>query len=442
MLDLDAAQFSQSLETKGDPKNAPFLPEQVFHNLPNFFEQVILDVEGRARDMTLISTIGSIGSVLRNVQGQYDRRIVYPTLNVFVAAPPASDKQVVNDVRKLYDKTHQMMKMKAETELARYKVYLEECKAEKSEPSEPPPPKIRLLIPANCSNIVFLSMLKDNSGYGLVIETEADTLVTAKGQSWGVTSETLRCNFHHEFLSAARVDQEIELAEPKASIILSGTFGQLASLNTGVENGEFSRIAFYVFDDGVPEWRDPSPFAQHFSFDERFAELGEIVYQLFETLDRSKIHFNLTKEQWQWHAEVYGAWMNLTGQEDFDVFRSTIARNGLICYRIAMILTVIRAFESDQLDKNLTCANEDFFTALSISKTTVEHTIIAYNLIPKTNLTQTHEDRVAMARELHSNGMTMEQISNVFHKHKSTISRWLALPSNEPDIDFDPKKYL
>ena len=109
------------------------------------------------------------------------------------------------------------------------------------------PPLETLYIPGNASVAALLECIKDNGGKGVIMETEADTLTSSTEQSWGDFSHLLRQAFHHEAVLLARKEGKVRIDEPKLSIVLTGTSGQLKRLVKSTENGLFSRFIFYVF---------------------------------------------------------------------------------------------------------------------------------------------------------------------------------------------------
>ena len=77
-----------------------------------------------------------------------------------------------------------------------------------------------------------------------MMESEADTLSIMMNNDWSNFNDVLRKCFHHEPLSIARKVEDIfvEISEPKLSVIISGTPGQLKPLLKSKENGLFSRF--------------------------------------------------------------------------------------------------------------------------------------------------------------------------------------------------------
>ena len=87
---------------------------------------------------------------------------------------------------------------------------------------------------------------EENGGRGTVFETEADTLADALKQDHGGFSDTLRQSFGHEPLSYFRRtnSEDVEIASPALSVVLSSTFDQLVKLIPSAENGLFSRFVY------------------------------------------------------------------------------------------------------------------------------------------------------------------------------------------------------
>lgn len=110
------------------------------------------------------------------------------------------------------------------------------------------PPLRTLIVPANSSASAFLRIAKDNDGIILLFETEGDTLSQTLKSDYGNYSDVLRKAFHHEVLSMSRCkDREMsEVEQPRISVVLAGTPGQVNRLISNEEDGLLSRFCFYA----------------------------------------------------------------------------------------------------------------------------------------------------------------------------------------------------
>ena len=80
-----------------------------------------------------------------------------------------------------------------------------------------------------------------------MMETEGDTLTNTLASDHGNYSDGLRKSFHNEPVSFLRRTnyEYVEVVNPKLSVLLSGTPGQVKKLIPDAENGLFSRFMYY-----------------------------------------------------------------------------------------------------------------------------------------------------------------------------------------------------
>lgn len=112
------------------------------------------------------------------------------------------------------------------------------------------PPYRSMLIPANCSSTAIYQALHDNHDQGITFETEADSLANTLKSDYGNFSDGLRKGFHHEDITYRRrkENEHVEIHNPKWTVYLTGTPGQVNNLIPSPENGLFSRFLFMKVD--------------------------------------------------------------------------------------------------------------------------------------------------------------------------------------------------
>lgn len=277
----------------------------------------------------------------------------------------------------------------------RYKVLYDTCKQEKAlynsakkdqptadEPQEPP--MLALLMPANSSATAFFQILNDNNGAGLMFETEGDTLAQTFKSEHGNFSDGFRKAFHHETISyLRRKDREfVELENPRLSALLSGTPKQVSALIPNAENGLFSRFIFY-FMNIKPVWKDVFANSGDQTLDLYFRNLGEHFHNFYNCLkQQQKMRFCLTASQQQafnaYFTQAQVQFLALYGND----YIATVRRLGLITFRIAMILTVLRLMKTNKFVSLLICTDTDFNTALEMVKILVQHAARVFDALP------------------------------------------------------------
>ena len=373
-------------------KNTPLIPQSVYDNLPSIlFESCQNFSQKRERDVFLTGALAILSGCLPNVTGIYSGNLVYTNLFSFILAPAASGKGALKFAKILADKYHDKvlansieLKKKYDDDIADYKKLKTKGKL-KPRKETPKPPKFKVVfIPANTSNAKIIQHLDNNEGRGIICETEADTLGQTFKNEWGAYSDMLRKSFHHEKISVSRkTDGEfIEVNSPQLAVALSGTPKQVFNIITSAEDGLFSRFIFYVFKTEAI-WLDPSPKGNPVNLTNFFSSKSKEVLQLVEFYENNEINFNLTDEQWEKFNPFFSTFLDQINTFVSEDAVSIVKRLGLILYRFCMIFTAIRKFEEKNHVKDTYCQNIDFETALALTETYIQHSVIMFTNLPK-----------------------------------------------------------
>ena len=373
----------------------PAIAAKVFDLLPAILKEgckVLKD--HRERDVFLSGALGVLSGCLPGVSGIYDGHLCYPNLFVFVIAPAASGKGALKFAKCLGSAYHDELleiskKEKQDYKNAWVRFEIESTKYKKgkleTQPEEPEERGFKtLFIPANSSSAMLIRHLNQNEDSGILFESEADTLGNVLKQDWGGYSDLLRKSYHHEAISYSRKSNSdfIEISQPKLSVALSGTPGQVTSLIPSAEDGLFSRFMFYAFEIDSA-WRDVSPEGRSQNFQEFYRGLSREVLGMVHFLKSYPTEFDLTKEQWKKLNETFRKLMEETNLLIGKEALSIVKRMGLICFRIAMILSTIRRFEEKSLGTKLICNDDDFQVAIWLAETYFEHGIFVYDRLPR-----------------------------------------------------------
>jgi hypothetical protein len=373
-------------------KGTPIIPQSVYDNLPPIlFESCQAFTQERERDVFLTGALAIISGCLPNVSGLYGGSIVYPSLFSFILAPAASGKGALKFAKALADKYHNKTlalslddKKIYEENLSAYKTLKGKGKLEPGQ-EMPMPPKFKVVfIPANTSNAKIMQHLDWNDGRGIICETEADTLGQTFKNDWGSYSDMLRKSFHHERISKSiKTDGEyLEVENPQLAVALSGTPKQVFNIIASAEDGLFSRFIFYVFKtDAV--WLDPSPKGNPVNLTDYFTTQSKLVLKLVEFYERDELILHLTEEQWERFNPIFSSFLEQINTFVSEDALSIVKRLGLILYRFCMIFTAIRKFVTNDYHKEIYCSDIDFETALTLTKTYIQHSVIMFTNLPK-----------------------------------------------------------
>ena len=409
IFDLDNSEIEKTItsaynwkpyESGGMPKEVhdelpDAIPPEVFDKLPSLLSRGCEVLKGeKARDVFLSGALGVLSGCLPGVKGVYDGLSFHPNLFVFVIAPAGSGKGTLKFAESLGEAYNDELIATGEQDLKDYKkamiVFDRDCgmfKKGKLEepPTEPDEPADKtLFIPANTSAAKLINQLKENDGSGTLFESEADSLGNALKQDWGGYSDLMRKGFQHETISYSRQSSKknIIIKKPKLSIVISGTPNQVTALIPSSEDGLFSRFIFYVFESDEP-WRDVSPEGGGEDFESFYEGLSKEVLEMIHFYQKNPVVFKLRKPQWR-ALNNYFRDKSVKASRDFGKeVLSVVRRMGLICFRIAMILSAIRKFEERKPGDILFCEEEDFKTAMLLSKNYFKHGFFVYDRLPQ-----------------------------------------------------------
>ncbi len=357
-----------------DGKERQYMPtfyQQIKGNLPSFLKQVVKVRDSDAdADLLILGTLSVISACLPGIYGHYDHRLIYPNLFLFVTARAGSGKGRLIFCKAIVEPIH-------DERLA--------LNRKKGGPNEKTLQKPHLLfLPANSSSTAIYQSLADNNEQGLMFETEGDTLATALGQDFGDFSDGLRKALHHEAISYLRRSENeyVNIKNPRLSVVLSGTPGQVVRLIESVENGLFSRFLFYYLDQKTA-WHDVFDEDDSEPLDQYFYRLGQEYIDFYHKLEQQpEIRVKLTTEQarrfHQHFVNVQDSYEKLFGEEII----ASVRRLGLSTFRIAMILSALRIMEEGDYSSPRICRDDDFETAMAICEVLQEHMLRVFQLLP------------------------------------------------------------
>lgn len=416
-LILNEIEFKKDLQGNFDVKRPN---EKIFDNLPLLLKKGIESYTySKDKEIFLYAALASLSSIMPTVSGYYmENTKVFANIYAYLLGNAAVGKGKLEDARRLILPIH--LKRQENTEGVE-----------------------SLILPANTSSTKMIRDLEKNGGDGLFFETEGDTMANAFKSDTGDYSDTFRKGFHHEPISLSRVTDNLKIyiAQPRISAVLSSTFGQLLSLIPNAENGLFSRFLFHEVEH-TEEFLFPFDRSKR-AYEGVFDELGQRFLEMHETLEEQQILFSLQEHQETFFYEAFKIWKRQISEVIKDKYNSkhydlygTINRLGLICFRLAMILTTIRHFENDTLSAEIVCTDEDFFTAIRLAAIAKNNAVAVYTRLPKPKFYALEDgnnflkkaDDFERAMKLKNEGKSLSEIANIIlgdPKKKSTIKNWI-----------------
>lgn len=408
----------------------PFFPNEVYSSLPPFLKNVVNNaISPSDRDMLLIGAISVLSSTLSMVSGVYDERIVYPNLYLFVSADAGMGKGALTLCRELVAPINAELRALSKQQMA-------------NSDEDKDTPMRTLIIPANSSASAFIKTLADNDGVGLMFETEGDTLSQTLKSDYGNYSDTLRKAYHHESVSMCRRKNRefFEVDCPKLSVVLAGTPGQVRNLIPDSENGLFSRFMFFnvKFEKGIRDVFAVTDSRQ--SKTEMFRQLGELYKELLGKIYREASAYEVSIPQLL-HGhfmEQYNKLNDECCEAICNRMQGVVRRNGLMAFRIMMILTIVRHLTDDHYNPmpegqplRKECSEEDYHIALTITETLLYHSAYMFRLLeksPNTPFTSNRTERRETLFNMLPDSFTKQEylsLVNQMEFSESTCNKWI-----------------
>ena len=372
----------------------PTFSQSIRNDLPSIMQRIVADSTSDVdADILILGSLTVFSSCIPNVFGVYDRRQVFANLFLFVTARASAGKGRLSLCRHLAMPLHQALRDKYQKLMKEYEAAQVAYAVNRKNTLEVPPqepPFLTLFVPANSTATVVYQTLSQNDGVGLLFETEGDTLANAFNSDLGNYSDGFRKAFHHESISYLRKkDHEfVEIVQPKFSAVLSGTPQQIFNLIPDAENGLFSRFVFYVMPTQLV-WHDMFACSGTIA-DEQFKQIGRDFFAFHKAFSKKRVQFAFSRAQQHQFNSFFEATQLRYAQLFGDDIIASVRRLGLILFRFAMILSVLRLIDDPpkpakkgEKELHLVCIDADFATALAMVKVLLQHTASVFQTLPR-----------------------------------------------------------
>ena len=312
-------------------------------NLPECIQNMLsLAKTDQEKDMLLMATLAAASACVPNLYFRYGPtgKKYYANLQCFILASSASGKGIANQAL-------EMMRVVDE--------------------------QYPMLIAGDSTLAAWYKALEEQGGIGYMHESEGSVITDIWRNAAANYNTALRKAAEHEAISRNRVKGASEIACPRLSMLLTGTFSQYKALVPSVENGYFSRLLTLVE-------RGSHPFEKSYvtAKSENSAipkivgrELSRIYSRLMEEGEREWSLTDAQKERLGEKLETeYHTLIDMLGEN----FHSTVIRMAVQIERIALILSAMRG--------NLVeCSDFDYQTAELIGSKMLMHMAMAYRMI-------------------------------------------------------------
>lgn len=380
----------EKLEADKLRREVPCLPDELFDRLPDFLKRGLTHVRNkRERDILLLSMITNISGCLPGVRMNYGGMVYSADLYLVALAGSGRGKGVMQlaailpaAIQEYYDELNRKDEREYRQKLLKWNLEERLAAQEKRVPDLdqcPEMPVERILkVAPNISKSQLILALEAGGAVGLVMNaSELDMISSAMHQEYGKHDDVMRAASQHEEVSSYfKTDHRlVVVSDPHLALCASGTPAQLHKFISSLENGMYSRVAFYV---GQAPWeyKSANPGKARLDMRAYFKGMGEELLRMFIFLSGSPTEVVLTEEQWKEHTERFRTYLREVVAEDDDSPGAIVLRHGLMMSRIAMVLTALRKCEPQWNTSEWKCSDEDFHTAMQIVDVLLEHSLL------------------------------------------------------------------
>ena len=380
----------EKLEADKLRREVPYLPDELFDRLPDFLKRGLTHVRNkRERDILLLSMITNISGCLPGVRMNYGGMVYSADLYLVALAGSGRGKGVMQlaailpaAIQEYYDELNRKDEREYRQKLLKWNLEERLAAQEKRVPDLdqcPEMPVERILkVAPNISKSQLILALEAGGAVGLVMNaSELDMISSAMHQEYGKHDDVMRAASQHEEVSSYfKTDHRlVVVSDPHLALCASGTPAQLHKFISSLENGMYSRVAFYV---GQAHWeyKSANPGKARLDMRAYFKGMGEELLRMFIFLSGSPTEVVFTEEQWKEHTERFRTYLREVVAEDDDSPGAIVLRHGLMMSRIAMVLTALRKCEPQWNTSEWECSDEDFHTAMQIVDVLLEHSLL------------------------------------------------------------------
>ena len=380
----------EKLEADKLRREVPCLPDELFDRLPDFLKRGLTHVRNkRERDILLLSMITNISGCLPGVRMNYGGMVYSADLYLVALAGSGRGKGVMQlaailpaAIQEYYDELNRKDEREYRQKLLKWNLEERLAAQEKRVPDLdqcPEMPVERILkVAPNISKSQLILALEAGGAVGLVMNaSELDMISSAMHQEYGKHDDVMRAASQHEEVSSYfKTDHRlVVVSDPHLALCASGTPAQLHKFISSLENGMYSRVAFYV---GQAHWeyKSANPGKARLDMRAYFKGMGEELLRMFIFLSGSPTEVVFTEEQWKEHTERFRTYLREVVAEDDDSPGAIVLRHGLMMSRIAMVLTALRKCEPQWNTSEWECSDEDFHTAMQIVDVLLELSLL------------------------------------------------------------------
>ena len=313
----------EKLEADKLRREVPCLPDELFDRLPDFLKRGLTHVRNkRERDILLLSMITNISGCLPGVRMNYGGMVYSADLYLVALAGSGRGKGVMQlaailpaAIQEYYDELNRKDEREYRQKLLKWNLEERLAAQEKRVPDLdqcPEMPVERILkVAPNISKSQLILALEAGGAVGLVMNaSELDMISSAMHQEYGKHDDVMRAASQHEEVSSYfKTDHRlVVVSDPHLALCASGTPAQLHKFISSLENGMYSRVAFYV---GQAHWeyKSANPGKARLDMRAYFKGMGEELLRMFIFLSGSPYRGGFHRGTME---RAYGAFQNVS----------------------------------------------------------------------------------------------------------------------------------
>ena len=296
----------------------------------------LIDLSGTDEQLTAAAwgLLAGLSAVSKKTYIRYDGKKQHVHFYYLLAAPAASGKGILSDVRSVFSDIQARERQRARENWENYKSLLKAIPKDQHE-TIPKPQQPTFWLPADTSTSALISAVRDNDGGGCIWESEIDTINRAIKSDYGNYTDALRNNYHSETITYLRKTgrEFINLDDSHFAACIAGTMGQVTNFFKSTENGLFSRWAFGTLA-GSTDWADKFSVADK---SQPIAALALVVNSV-RMANEWEGEITFTKEQQKEHINFYAQKQSEMVDTLGDAAVSFVRRSALTHLRLAAVL--------------------------------------------------------------------------------------------------------
>lgn len=360
------------------------IPESVWNHVPRQIRDVGEYLEKRTdRDLWLTGALPVLAGMMPDVLLKYGKQWQALNLYTCVIAPSGAGKGILRVPKRLGDVLHHKLFDDSIQRLAEYEQEKQNIVIKEGEEAAGTidKPKFRRFFIAEDNSASAIKEALWHVPHGVIFATEARSLAQSLTSDWGNYRDVLLKSYHNESIQVERKYQTpMLIRRPAISMMISGTPGSFEGVLTDTEDGLFSRMMFYFFDDEEMRFENQFESDEEVEMDVLIDRLAMDLPALYEILSirEEPLYVYLENHDQQRVVQAGHRAMEIVLQSGDVNLSASVKRAALNAFRIAGLFTVFdRYIAGDNFgtDEGVACKPEYVTAGLTLAFSYLEHAV-------------------------------------------------------------------